>query len=63
MHYDKGELGGDYYVDVRLVLLSVGGPKDDRIMKRVGYLETRYKELRDWDGIHEDLWWKHVEFR
>lgn len=63
LHYDKGELGGDYYVDVRLVLLSVGGPEDDRIMKRVGYLETRYKELRDWDGIHEDLWWKHVEFR
>ncbi|OCL15083.1 HET-domain-containing protein [Glonium stellatum] len=62
LHYDKGRLGGDYYVDVRLVLLPLG-LEDDRIMKRVGYMETRYKEQRDWDGIYEDLWWKHVEFR
>jgi hypothetical protein len=32
-------------------------------MKRIGYLETMYKEMRDQDGINEDSWWKYVLLR
>lgn len=48
LHYDKEALGGDYYIDVRLVLLVIGNEGDenyDRVMKRIGYLESTYKEM------------------
>jgi hypothetical protein len=63
LHYDKEALGCDYYVDVRLVILWIGGEGDenhDRVMKRIGYLETTYKNMRDQDGINEDFWWKYI---
>jgi hypothetical protein len=66
LHYEKEALGGDHYIDVRLVLLSIGNPEDlylNRVMKRIGYLETTYKEKRDEDGINEDFWWKYVQLR
>jgi hypothetical protein len=65
LHYDKEALGCDYYVDVRLVILWIGGEGDenrDRVMKRIGYLETTYKNMRDQDGI-EDFWWKYMQLR
>jgi hypothetical protein len=66
LHYDKEALGSDHYVDVRLVLLCIGHEGDenwDRVFKRIGYLETTYEEMRDQDGIDEDLWWKYVQLR
>jgi hypothetical protein len=62
LHYDKKDLGGDQYIDIRLALLSMG-KEDDRIMRRIGYIETRYTELRDLNAIDEDLWWKYVQLR
>lgn len=61
-HYDKADLGSEEYVDVRIVLRSAD-KTDDRIMRRIGYLETRYKEQRDWDDFYKDFWWKYVRFR
>ena len=55
LHYQKEDMVDECYTDIRLVLQSYL-EHDDRIVKRVGYLETRYKELRDMDGINEDLW-------
>jgi hypothetical protein len=66
LHYDKDALGGDHYIDVRLVLLWIGDEGDenhDRVFERIGYLETTYKEMRDQDGINEDFWWKYVQLR
>jgi hypothetical protein len=62
LHYDKEQLGGEEYVDVRLVLVPIG-EEDERVLQRIGYLETRYSEMRDNDAIHEDLWWKFVQLR
>ena len=62
LHYDKKDLDWDEHVDIRLVLLPMG-LEDDRIMRRIGYLETRYVELRDADAIYEDYWWRYVELR
>ena len=63
LRYDKEILGSDHHIDVRLVLLWIGEEEDDRVMKWIGYLETLYKEMRDWDGIYEDLWSKYVQPR
>ena len=62
LYYEKGSLDPDEHVDIRLVLESIG-EEDERIMRRIGYLETRYSEMRDWNDFYEDYWWKHVELR
>ena len=55
LHYRDGE-----YIDVRLVVQS---SRSDRIVRRLGYLETRYKEMRDSSEVDEDLWWKEIVLR
>jgi len=62
LHYNKGLVSEDEFVDIRLVLIPTG-EEDDRIMNRIGYLETRYTEARDLVAINEELWWKYVLLR
>lgn len=55
LHYNKGLVSEDEFVDIRLVLIPTG-EEDDKIMNRIGYLKTRYTEVRDLVAINEDLW-------
>lgn len=36
---------------------------EERTLYRLGYMETSFKDMRDQDDIHEDLWWKALWLR
>jgi len=61
--------------DIRLVVVPHGGPQninpileetpvnevaEERTMKRVGYLETTYVQMRDYSDIWDDMWLRYV---
>ena len=62
LHYERDVLGGECYLDVHLVMQPYV-PDNDRIMRRIGCLETTYKQKRNQEDIDADLWWKYVQLR
>ena len=78
VQYQKGENDFPHYLDVHLVLVQVRKQQDirlydeyvdeidvleERTMRRLGYMETTYNEMRDGNAIWEDRWWRYLRLR
>lgn len=78
VQYAKEDSGYPYDIDIRLVLIQTNTEKqiqlqkeyvpeielkEERTMRRVGYMETMYSTRRDPKDTYDDIWWKYLRLK